>query len=179
MNKNKNKKMEKDLTKKLYEELKKRNLFEEDDDDFENEEKEVDDVENQDEMDDSESLDSNDEFCDLVCNILHSRTQAHVFHLQTKSFAEHKALNDYYDGIVPLFDGIVESYQGKYGIIKTYKTIKIEQYKNKQKTIKFFENLLETIENTRDSVDDSFIQNQIDTVQELTNSTIYKLKFLN
>ena len=176
---NKNKKMEKDLTKKLYEELKKRNLFEEDDDDFENEEKEVDDVENQDEMDDSESLDSNDEFCDLVCNILHSRTQAHVFHLQTKSFAEHKALNDYYDGIVPLFDGIVESYQGKYGIIKTYKTIKIEQYKNKQKTIKFFENLLETIENTRDSVDDSFIQNQIDTVQELTNSTIYKLKFLN
>jgi len=171
--------MEKDLTKKLYEELKKRNLFEEDDDDFENEEKEVDDVENQDEMDDSESLDSNDEFCDLVCNILHSRTQAHVFHLQTKSFAEHKALNDYYDGIVPLFDGIVESYQGKYGIIKTYKTIKIEQYKNKQKTIKFFENLLETIENTRDSVDDSFIQNQIDTVQELTNSTIYKLKFLN
>jgi hypothetical protein len=27
-------------------------------------------------------------------------------------------------------------------------------------------------------VEDSFIQNQIDTVQELINSTIYKLRFL-
>jgi len=115
---------------------------------------------------------------DLISVLLHSVNQVHVFHLQTKSFAEHKALNDYYDGIVPLFDGIVESYQGKYGIIKTYQTIKIRQYKNKQKTIAYFENLLDIIDDNRDSVDDGYIQNQIDTVEELINSTIYKLKFL-
>ena len=167
-----------DLTEQLYEELKKRNMLEqediEDQDDTDEEEENI-----SDEDDDSEDeVESNDDFCEMVCNILHSRNQAHVFHLQTQSFAEHKALNDYYDGVVGLFDGIVESYQGKYGIIKNFKTFKINQYKNKNKTISYFESLLDIIENNRDSVDDTYIQNQIDTVQELINSTIYKLKYL-
>jgi hypothetical protein len=176
--------MEKNLTEKLYEELKKRNLFEEEDDEDFDEDEDTDDEdvddedENEEEEDDSEDVESNDDFCDMVCNILHSRNQAHVFHLQTQSFAEHKALNDYYDGVVALFDGIVESYQGKYGIIKNFKTFKIEQYRNGKKTISYFERLLDIIEENRDSVDDSYIQNQIDTVQELINSTIYKLRFL-
>jgi hypothetical protein len=176
--------MEKNLTEKLYEELKKRRLFEEEDDeDFDEDEdtddEEIDDEdENEEEEEDSEDVESNNDFCEMVCNILHSRNQAHVFHLQTQSFAEHKALNDYYDGVVALFDGIVESYQGKYGIIKNFKTFKIEQYRNGKKTISYFERLLDIIEENRDSVDDSYIQNQIDTVQELINSTIYKLRFL-
>ena len=179
--------MEKNLTEKLYEELKKRNLFEEDEDDFDEEEDDEDDedIDNESEDEEEEEYDdddvedgSNDDFCEMVCNILHSRNQAHVFHLQTQSFAEHKALNDYYDGVVALFDGIVESYQGKYGIIKNFKTFKIEQYRNGKKTISYFERLLDIIEENRDSVDDSYLQNQIDTVQELINSTIYKLRFL-
>ena len=177
--------MEKNLTEKLYEELKKRNLFEEDEDDFDEEEDDEDDedIDNESEDEEEEEDDdvedgSNDDFCEMVCNILHSRNQAHVFHLQTQSFAEHKALNDYYDGVVALFDGIVESYQGKYGIIKNFKTFKIEQYRNGKKTISYFERLLDIIEENRDSVDDSYLQNQIDTVQELINSTIYKLRFL-
>jgi len=136
--------MEKNLTEKLYEELKKRNLFEEDEDDFDEEEDDEDDedIDNESEDEEEEEDDdddvedgSNDDFCEMVCNILHSRNQAHVFHLQTQSFAEHKALNDYYDGVVALFDGIVESYQGKYGIIKNFKTFKIEQYRNGNLTL--------------------------------------------
>ena len=178
--------MEKNLTEKLYEELKKRNIFEEEDEeDFEDdqdediEDEDIDDEEDDQEEEDSEVEDeSNDDFCEMVCNILHSRNQAHVFHLQTKSYAEHIALNGYYDAVVPLFDGIVESYQGKYGIIKNFKTFKVEQYRNGKKTISYFERLLDIIEENRDSVEDSYIQNQIDTVQELINSTIYKLRFL-
>jgi hypothetical protein len=180
--------MEKNLTEKLYEELKKRNIFEEEDDeDFDEEENdtdeeemddEIEDEDDEDDSDDNDEVDTNDDFCDMVCNILHSRNQAHVFHFQTQSFAEHKALNKYYDRVVDLFDGIVESYQGKYGIIKNFKTFKIEQYRNGKKTISYFERLLDIIEENRDSVDDSYIQNQIDTVQELINSTIYKLRFL-
>ena len=162
-------------------------MFEEDEDDFDEEEDDEDDedIDNESEDEEEEEDDdddvedgSNDDFCEMVCNILHSRNQAHVFHLQTQSFAEHKALNDYYDGVVALFDGIVESYQGKYGIIKNFKTFKIEQYRNGKKTISYFERLLDIIEENRDSVDDSYLQNQIDTVQELINSTIYKLRFL-
>ena len=48
----------------------------------------------------------------LISYLFHSQTQVHIFHLQTTSFAEHKALQDYYDGIDDLIDGLVESYQG-------------------------------------------------------------------
>ena len=171
--------MEKNLTEKLYEELKKRKLFEEDEE-IEDEDVDDEDDDNEDENEDetTDSSDENESFCEMMCSVLHSRNQAHVFHLQTQSFAEHKALNDYYDGVVPLFDAIIESYQGKYGIIRTFKSFKIEQYKNGKKTISYFERLLDVIEENRDSVDDSYIQNQIDTVQELINSTLYKLRFL-
>jgi hypothetical protein len=172
---------EKDLTNKLFEELKKRRLFEEDEDeddqDDDDNDQEEDDDDEEDDEDDQEN-DGNEDFCEMVCNILHSRNQAHVFHLQTQSFAEHNALNNYYDGVVDLFDGIIESYQGKYGIIKNFKTFKIEQYKNCKKTISYFEKLLDIIDENRESIEDTYIQNQIDTVQELINLTIYKLKFL-
>ncbi len=169
-----------DLTKKLYEELYKRGLYEQEDDEEEEEDDEEDEEEDDEDEEDEEDEETNhnDDFCELTCKILHSRNQAHVFHLQTKSYAEHIALNGYYDAVVALFDGIVESYQGKYGIIKNFKTFKVEQYRNNKKTISYFERLLDIIEENRDSVDDSYIQNQIDTVQELINSTIYKLKFL-
>jgi hypothetical protein len=176
--------MEKNLTDQLYEEIKRRRLFveqEDDETDDEDESDEEDDdsgTEDEEDQEEEDDVESNDDFCEMICNILHSRNQAHVFHLQTQSFAEHKALNDYYDGVVDLFDGIVESYQGKYGIIKNFKTFKIEQYKNSKKTISYFERLLDIIDENRDSVEDSYIQNQIDTVQELINSTVYKLKFL-
>ena len=173
--------MEKNLTDQLYEEIKRRKLFieQETEEPEEDEEPKEDDIDTEDDEEDQEDeVESNDDFCDMICNILHSRNQAHVFHLQTQSFAEHKALNDYYNGVVDLFDGIVESYQGKYGIIKNFKTFKIEQYKNNKKTISYFERLLDIIDENRDSVEDSYIQNQIDTVQELVNSTVYKLKFL-
>ena len=117
-------------------------------------------------------------FVDIVSGILHSRTQIHIYHLQTKSFAVHKALNDYYDGVVDLFDGLVESYQGKHGIIEDYKCDGYDNYTSVNSAIEYLLKLDKTIEGSRKSVKESYIQNQIDTVQELIYSTIYKLKFL-
>lgn len=122
---------------------------------------------------------SNSEFEKMVSEILNSRNQSHIFHLQTKSFAEHKALNDYYDEIVGLFDGLVESYQGKYGIISNFTCDGVENYKSNDSTIKYFEKLVKNIEKMRKSVNDSYLENQIDTVVELIYSTIYKLRFLS
>ena len=117
-------------------------------------------------------------FVDIVSGILHSRTQIHIYHLQTKSFAVHKALNDYYDGVVDLFDGLVESYQGKHGIVEDYKCDGYDNYTSVNSAIEYLQKLDKTIEGSRKSIKESFIQNQIDTVQELIYSTIYKLKFL-
>jgi hypothetical protein len=121
---------------------------------------------------------SNKDFSEMISLMLHSRTQAHTLHLQTKSYPEHMALNGYYDGIGDLVDGLVESYQGKYGIIESYKTYDLVPYKSTENTIKLLQDLCKKIEDLRDCCKDSYIQNQIDTVCELINSTLYKLRFL-
>ena len=162
--------MEKDLTKQLFEELKKQGIYEQEDslEDEENDSEDGDDSENN----------NNDQFCEIVCKLLHSQTQVHVFHLQTTSYSEHKALQGFYEGVDALVDGLVESYQGKHGIIKNYKTFDMVDYKSNNQLLSYFKELLKIISDNRDSVKESYIQNQIDTVEELINSTVYKLKFL-
>lgn len=118
-------------------------------------------------------------FSVLVSLLFSSRTQAHIFHLQTMSFAEHKALNKYYEGIIGLVDQLVESYQGKYGIINHYTNVKLTDYTNKQQVIQYFEGLMKSIETLRSENLDSYLQNIIDTIIELISSTLYKLKYLN
>jgi hypothetical protein len=117
-------------------------------------------------------------FKDMVSILLHSQTQVHIFHLQTKSYSEHKALQGYYEGIDALVDGIIESYQGKYDVVTGYNSIKTEDYKSSEQVIKYFKALDSMVEKNRKSVKESYIQNQIDTVQELIFSTLYKLRFL-
>ena len=101
------------------------------------------------------------------------------YHLQTKSYAEHMALNAYYDGIVALVDALVESYQGKYGIIEKYTSFELNNYKSNKETINYFTALQKNVDSLREDVDDSYIQNQIDTVTDLIQSTIYKLSYLS
>ena len=115
----------------------------------------------------------------FVSTLLASRTQAHIFHLQTPSFAAHKALNKFYDEIVGVTDGLVESYQGKYGIITGYGNIALQEYQSCEAIIVFFETLCMYIEKSRQLIcQDSYIQNQIDEIVALIKSTIYKLRFL-
>jgi hypothetical protein len=126
----------------------------------------------------SNSATETSDLVDMIATLLHSQTQVHIFHLQTKTYSEHKALQNYYEGIDGLVDSIVESYQGKYEIITGYKTIKTVDYKSTEQVISYFKELDKNIEKNRTSVKESYIQNQIDTVQELIYSTLYKLRFL-
>jgi hypothetical protein len=115
----------------------------------------------------------------LISYLFHSQTQVHIFHLQTTSFAEHKALQGYYEGIDDLVDGLVESYQGKYGIINKYSTFNMLGYTNKQQVITYFEALAQTVNVLKQPIQDSYLQNQVDEIMTLIESTLYKLKYLN
>lgn len=153
-----------DLKEELYKEMKRRGLFEQEDEERE---------------DDEDTGDTNtSDFAELVSILLHSRTQAHTLHLQTESYAEHKALQGYYEGIDPLVDGLIESYQGKYGIIKGYQSMDIEEWESTEKTTSLLKELCDKVIELKDCCEDSYLQNQIDTICELINSTIYKLRFL-
>ena len=119
------------------------------------------------------------EISKLISYLFHSQTQTHIFHLQTTSYAEHKALQKFYEDIDGLIDGLVESYQGKYGIITGYSNFKLVEYTNNTQTIAYLEQLCEAVYQASKSIKDTYIQNQLDTITELTKSTIYKLKNLN
>jgi hypothetical protein len=115
----------------------------------------------------------------FISTLFASRTQAHIFHLQTDSFAAHKALNEYYDEIIGITDGLVESYQGKYGIISGYGNIALQEYQNIDDVIMYFASLEAFVSKSRTMIcQDSYIQNQIDEIIALINSTLYKLRFL-
>jgi hypothetical protein len=130
-------------------------------------------------INEQEETSSNDnDFVQMVSILLHSQTQAHTFHLQSTSYAEHKALQKYYEGIDGLVDTIVEAYQGKYGIIKGYKSYPIVEYKSTESTTKILKNICDKVTKLRKCCNDSWIQNEIDNVCVLLNQTIYKLRFL-
>lgn len=114
----------------------------------------------------------------LLSYLMHSRTQTHVFHLQTKSYAEHMALGAYYEGIVDLIDGLAESFQGKYGIVENYSNFALEAYKDKDQLLNYFESLGKMVEKMQPKFEDTYIQNQIDTISELIYSTKYKIEHL-
>lgn len=111
----------------------------------------------------------------LISLLFEARTQAHIFHLQAKSYSSHIALGDYYEGVIDLADSIAENYQGRYEIIKSYPKVSV----NSSDPIKFVEQVRSWIDKNRaDCCKESEIQNIIDEVQSLNNSTIYKLKNL-
>ena len=117
---------------------------------------------------------------ELASILMHSRTQAHVFHLGVSgpgAFAAHMALGTYYDKIVDLLDGLVESYQGKYGLIKFKPVINLDNNCDGANIVSYFDKLIQIVCALRQApnLSDSFIQNEIDNVVNLLYSTKYKL----
>jgi hypothetical protein len=109
--------------------------------------------------------------------LLVSSVVTHMMHLKTRSYAAHMALGAYYPAIGDLIDGIVESYQGKYGMIGDYP---LAFANDDLDPLTYMEQLSEYVKMVRGGLpQDTDIQNDIDTVVTLIDSTIYKLKFLH
>lgn len=109
-----------------------------------------------------------------------SRLQSHVYHLQTKSYAKHIALNEYYEEIVCLIDSLVETYQGKYDIIDFDFTTKINGLQSDEDIISYFERLLKYTQTERKNLpQDDMLTAKYDDIDELVSTTLYKLKHLS
>lgn len=105
--------------------------------------------------------------------LLDAVTAAHLLHFQSRSYAQHQALGTFYSELEDLADGLIESYQGKYGIVTDYPQGP-SQVNNDP--ISFMTQLSDYVRNTRAGVaSDSELQNDIDGVQSLIDSTLYKL----
>ena len=118
----------------------------------------------------------------FISKLFSAYVQVHTFHLQVKgkgSFAIHMALNELYEAIPGFIDEIVESYQGKYGIITDYKISNISNFTDKLQIITYLKNLHLFIDNNREKLfQDSDILNVIDEIKTAIKQTLYKLENL-
>jgi DNA-binding ferritin-like protein len=115
---------------------------------------------------------------DFVGQLFLARDVTHSVHLNTRSYAKHKALQEFYEGIVDHADAFAEAYQGRHGLIGP---ISLCSAKKTSNVIEFLESSLAEIEAARYDVaakTDSSLQQLIDNIVELYLSTLYKLKFL-
>lgn len=103
------------------------------------------------------------------------RDQVHLYHLQTESFAEHKALNDFYDGLLDLADAFLEAFIGVKGraqgdVSFQLKAYSAENVRNDLNT--FMAELKKLQESVKDNTD---LVNLVDEILNLSNKTLYLL----
>lgn len=113
---------------------------------------------------------------ELIAIMFLGRELAHREHLKVTgigSFAKHKALNEFYDGIVDLADKFAEVYQGKNGIIQDIPLLENEFEGNINAVLR---QQLEWIDKNRDKVTDYRpLQNIIDEVCSFYLEKLYLL----
>ncbi len=113
----------------------------------------------------------------FVNKLFEARLNAHVLHLKTKSFAQHKALGEYYDQMNDHIDTFVEVYQGQYGLLSYKDTINIDDDVN---PVNYFTNIADIIKSSHSLIneEDSHLDNIIDEMTAATYHLLYKLKYL-
>lgn len=115
----------------------------------------------------------------FVSTLFNSREQAHILHLQTNSYSAHKALGKYYESIVDLVDKYVETYQGKYGIIKGYSPVS-KFLEGNNMAISYFKDLEKKISGMKDKLPkDLDLENAYADILQLIHSTNYLLNYLH
>jgi len=110
-------------------------------------------------------------------SVLNSAKQQSIFwHNQTEVYSEHRTLNGFYDRILDLLDGLVESTAGIYGRPKGYEAHDFVDWTSTDDTIKYFQNLYKYVETERASLySETWFQNQIDEISAQIAQTIYLL----
>lgn len=115
---------------------------------------------------------------DFIGTLFLARDVTHSVHLNTRSYAKHKALRHFYNNIVELADKFAEAYQGRHGLIGP---ITLMSAKKTTDVIEFLKDSLADIEEMRYKVCEKYdtpLQNIIDEIVGQYLSTLYKLKFL-
>lgn len=107
-----------------------------------------------------------------------ARDLAHRQHLRTGSYAEHVALGAFYEGIIPRVDGFVEAYQGRFNELLD---IPLGDNEFEGAIDEILEQQMAWIEDNREKIcpkEESALNNELDTVVNLYQTTLYKLRFL-
>jgi hypothetical protein len=121
--------------------------------------------------------------CEALCfNLLNSVTVIHLAHLGITgpgSYAAHKALGDFYEGVGDFADDVIEHYQGITGKLMEFPDqVTIPKLKTADACCGYLKGLRADIDREQSVCPYSEINNILDEVKSLIDSTCYKLTFL-
>ena len=109
---------------------------------------------------------------DLILALFNARTAAHIAHLQTKSYATHKALGGFYEGIIDLADRFAETWMGLSGeVIKFAGT----SFKVDKDPVVMLKNLRGVVAEARGKCEHDHLKQILDDTLELIDTTAYLL----
>ena len=115
-------------------------------------------------------------FVEFLSTILDSKEQTIVWHNQTKSFAEHKALDYFQEEIEDLYDGLVESVSGIYGRPQNYSVQTLANYTGSDQVYTYFKTLYMYVQENRKTIyQETWVQNQVDEIAALIAKVLYLL----
>jgi hypothetical protein len=109
----------------------------------------------------------------FIGQLFQSRDIIHLTHLQTVNYAEHKALNSYYDGILGFTDTLTETYFGTIGKRINIK-IPASEYMNSRAHLTYMKDYIFKHRGVL-GMENTNIQNIIDEIIGLITETLYLL----
>ena len=107
----------------------------------------------------------------LIGELFRARTLAHIAHLDTTSYAQHKALDTFYNEILNLTDELAETSFGLYGRSK----VVVAACSLVPDFNLYLKDLRNQVVEHREEVDSTNIQNILDEILSLIDHTTYLL----
>lgn len=117
----------------------------------------------------------------LMCDLLEAVTTVHKSHLKITgegSYAAHKAMGEFYEEIGGLADGLIEGYQGLTETLLELGPCEAFSCSSAKDCVKYLNALYTKVDAVQAVCTYSEINNDLDNVKSLINSTKYKLIFL-
>jgi hypothetical protein len=125
------------------------------------------------------SLDTMTAAC--ATEMMNAAISFHRLHLKVKgdgSYAAHKALGNFYEGLHDQADTLVEGYQGVCEKLLSYKDSPIRTLDTVSDAIGYLRDMYNMVNKLQGMMPYSEIVNNLDLVKDSINSTKYKLLFL-
>ena len=109
----------------------------------------------------------------FIGKMFQMRDVGHLLHLKSRSYAQHKALDSFYNGILDFTDSIAEIYQSEELL-----DIRIPATVIEKTPLDYISTFRNEIEEYKESCEWDEVVNILEEVMALCSSTMYKLKFL-
>ena len=116
-----------------------------------------------------------------VSELMNAATSIHKLHLKVTgagSYAAHKALGNFYEGLHDQADKLIEGYQGVCEKLLTYTNMPIRTLDNTSDAVSYLRDLYNVVGKLQAMMPYSEIVNNLDLVKDSINSAKYKLLFL-